>query len=270
MGKEDYKASRPGKMRKPISESILLTFSPPIAEIKIKGKQGLNILDRKLLQSLRSAIDRLNKEQEIKIAILFSGSKKGFAAGANMHELKNLDTKEAIQFSKMGQDLFCAMEEMAIVFVGVVDGYCIGGGFDLALACDLLIFSQKASFQHPGTSRGFITGFGGNFRLAEALGRQKSIQILISGNRLSAEKIANNGLSIFLNRQKSIEKQSRDRIDFSIDALSYARKIAKKLSVLNFHQIDLVKKLIRTPASISFKNKAFMESSLSILYSLRS
>lgn len=256
-------------MKKVRLASLSLALSPPLSEIEIKGKHGLNILDRKLLQSLNHALERVRKEEGIKVALLFSGSEKGFAAGADMHELKELDTKEAVLFSKMGQDLFWTMEETPVFFIGVIDGYCIGGGFDLALACDLLICSEGASFQHPGASRGFITGFGGNFRLAESLGREKSAQVLISGKQISAEEMVEYGLPLLLHH-KSSNIHTRDRVDQKSGALSHARQVAKRLSMLHYHQIQLIKKIIKLPASIPFRNKAFIESSLSLLYSFKS
>ncbi len=255
-------------MRNSSSDLISLTLSPPIAEIEIKGKSGLNILNRRLLQSLKGIVESLKKEDALKVAIIHSGSEKGFAAGADMHELKALDEKEAIIFSRLGQNIFYAMEELPILFIGVVDGYCIGGGFDLALACDLLLLSKNASFQHPGTSRGFITGFGGNFRLAKILGRQKSLQVLITGKRMDGEEMVEHGFSFSHPSLKSSPVHAQKRKEANKHSLLLARQAARRLSDLHSYQIQMVKKIIQMPPSIPFRTRALVETSLSRLFSL--
>jgi enoyl-CoA hydratase/carnithine racemase len=254
-------------MRISSSDLISLTLSPPVAEIELKGKHGLNILNRSLLQSLKRIVERLRKEKTIKVTIIHSESGKGFAAGADMRELKRLDEKKAIIFSQLGQNIFATMEEMTIFFIGVIDGYCIGGGFDLALACDLLLHSEKASFQHPGTSRGFITGFGGNFRLSDMLGRQNSLQFLITGKRINGKEMAEHAFSSpFI---ENFPGDAKKNATVTNRPFLQARQLAKRLSALHPNQIEMIKKIIRLPISTPFRKRAFIETSLSHLFSLQ-
>ncbi len=255
-------------MRSSSSDLISLTLTPPLAEIAFKENRGLNILDRDLLCSLKSFVEHLRKEEAIKVTIIHSKSEKGFVAGADMRELKELDEKKAVIFSRLGQNIFSTMEELPILFLGVIDGYCIGGGFDLALACDLLLLSERAFFQHPGTSLGFITGFGGNFRLAVTCGRQKSLQTLITGRKVDGKKMADHVFSLFSFSTESSFRDEDMHHSQKSSPLHQARLIAKRFFSLHSYQIGIIKKVLQLPSSMPLKKRVILENSLSHLFFL--
>ena len=247
---------------------IDLKISAPIAEFEIKSSNGINILHTGLLNSFRNAVEKLKDNGHIKAAIVRSGSAGGFAAGADMQELRALDCEQSIVFSSLGQSVFSLIKDIPTLFIAVVDGYCIGGGFDLALACDIIVSSQKAYFQHPGTSRGFITGFGGNFRFSHSAGSRESIRSLILGDRITSGEADTIGLSIRNSESDPDTKKNLEKELIGKDALNSALKIAEELSSLNVQQISLIKSTIRSSRRISLSDRICLESRLSFLYSL--
>ncbi len=238
------------------SKQIELQILPPFAEIIIKSHAGINILHTGLLRSFNEILQRLKENGNVKAALLSSGSGNGFAAGADMLELKDLSCETSAEFSSLGQMIFAGMSTMPVIFIAVVEGYCIGGGFDMILACDIVITSERSYFQHPGVMRGFITGFGGNNRFRCAAGARKSATALMRGEKIDAARSRRYGVSM-------------TNAEFS-SAKIFARSVAEEISLLSYEQIELIKRSIRSSKGIASPQKLLSESRSSFLLSLRS
>src|SRR6266404_5508271 len=129
-----------------------------------------NPLSSSILHELTNAVSSLTAREDLK-AIVFTGAEDVFASGADIRELAQLDQRDALEFSRFGQKLFQTIADARQVTIAAINGYCMGGALDLALACDIRIASPQAVFQHPGARLGIITGWGGTQRLPQVIGK---------------------------------------------------------------------------------------------------
>lgn len=117
-----------------------------------------------------------------------------FASGADIRELAQLDPAAALEFSKLGQDLFQTIADARQITIAAINGYCMGGGLDLALACDFRVASKAAVFAHPGARLGIITGWGGTQRLPRIIGRARALEFFALARSFTSEEALEIGL----------------------------------------------------------------------------
>ncbi len=156
--------------------------------IEFDNPSGYPRLTRAVLEELERQLEQLDKMAGLRAAIL-TGGNKCFAAGADLAEVGALHAAEALRFSALGQSLMRRIEQSAKPVLAAIRGYCLGGGFDLALACHLRIAATDAVFGHPGATLGIITGWGGTARLPRVLGlggRARTMEMLVSGRTITA------------------------------------------------------------------------------------
>jgi enoyl-CoA hydratase len=120
--------------------------------------------------------------------VVLKGSDAAFAAGADLEEVSALDAVEAFRFSQLGQKLMNIIENSRKPVVAAIRGYCLGGGFDLAMACHLRFAAPDAVFGHPGGSLGLVTGWGGTARLPRIVGRARAMELLTTGRTITADE----------------------------------------------------------------------------------
>jgi enoyl-CoA hydratase/carnithine racemase len=155
-----------------------------------------NVLSRAVIRSLQSAMDGLGEEAErgrIK-ALIIAGNDKFFSAGADLKEIAQLSGPEAFEFSRMGQRLTQVIDVFPVPVIAAICGYCMGGGMDLALACDYRIAAPDAVFGHRGASLGVITGWGGTQRLPRLIGRSRALQMFLLAGMVKAKEALRIGL----------------------------------------------------------------------------
>ena len=156
-----------------------------VALLQFESPSGYPRLERALIEQLLAQLDSL--EQTARLAgIVVTGTSQAFAVGANLAEVSALSPVEALRFSELGQALMQRIERYPKPVIAAIRGYCLGGGFDLALACHVRIAAENAAFGHPGGSLGIITGWGGTQRLPRIAGRARSLEILTTGRTLTA------------------------------------------------------------------------------------
>jgi enoyl-CoA hydratase len=126
--------------------------------------------------------------------IILTGSDDVFLSGANIRELTKLDIQTARMFSKKGQALTRSIAESKATTIAAINGYCMGGGLDFALACDIRIASSSAVFAHPGARLGIITGWGGTQRLPRLIGKTKALELFSTARRFSSAEALKAGL----------------------------------------------------------------------------
>ena len=169
------------------SNAILTKISSTSATVILNRPQQRNSLSYETLVNLAATVSHLTVQRDLR-SIIFTGCGESFAAGADISELSLLSPDQARRFSKLGQDLFDQIAAAQQVTIAAINGYCLGGGLDLALSCRVRIASSKAVFGHPGGRLGIITGWGGTQRLPRIINRSIAIEMLVSGRKLNSEQ----------------------------------------------------------------------------------
>jgi enoyl-CoA hydratase len=169
---------------------VLLEEDGPVAIIRLNRPAERNPLSVSTLERLAGLFSSLVTRDRIS-AVIFTGSGDVFASGADIRELSALTPESARGFAARGQDLFQAIASARTLTVAAVNGFCMGGGLDLALACSLRVAAPGAVFAHPGARLGIITGWGGTQRLPRLVGDALACEMFLTGRRLSgAEALA--------------------------------------------------------------------------------
>jgi len=153
-----------------------------------------NVLSLDALAELRVIVEAVERRADIAAVILAGAEGRGFIAGADLREVHGLTPREALAFSRYGQELFRRIESARSLFIAAIDGYCMGGGLDLALACDLRYATARSVFAHPGARLGLLTGWGGTARLPRAIGRAEALRLFLTAERVSAAEALRLGL----------------------------------------------------------------------------
>ncbi|MDR0365895.1 MAG: enoyl-CoA hydratase/isomerase family protein, partial [Bifidobacteriaceae bacterium] len=157
-----------------------------VATLIINRPEALNALNADLLAALGAALDRA-EASECRCLVL-TGAGRAFVAGADLPAMAELTPAEAREFSEQGNALFLRLQRSPVPSIAAVNGYALGGGLELALACDLRIASVKAKFALPEVSLGVIPGFGGTQRLARLVGPGFAAEMLLTGSQVDAAK----------------------------------------------------------------------------------
>ncbi len=145
------------------------------------------------MAELADLLAQLRRQEDLCVLIVTSTGGV-FSAGADLNEVAALDSTTAYEFSRRGQALLAALGQAAPVTMAAIDGYCLGGGLDIALSCDLRYATPRSSFQHPGAKRGIITGWGGTQLLPRLIGADEARRLLITGERIDAQEALRIGL----------------------------------------------------------------------------
>ena len=162
-----------------------------IAVVLLNRPEALNALSDELMDELVSALEELDRDGAVR-AIVLGGSERAFAAGADIGELAEVSAIELYYQRRI--ERWDAIRGLWTPLVAAVSGYCLGGGCELAMACDLIVASESAEFGQPETGLGIIPGAGGTQRLSRAVGKALAMDVILSGRRLSAREAHAAGL----------------------------------------------------------------------------
>lgn len=162
----------------------------------INRPESLNALNTALLNEVADAVRQISEMNfdDAKALIITGSGEKAFVAGADIKEMTDLNSDQALQFAKRGQSIFHELNLLKIPVVAAVNGFALGGGLEFALACDFIIASENAKFGLPEVSLGLIPGFGGTVRLTRAVGIRKAREMIFSGEMLTAAQAFELGL----------------------------------------------------------------------------
>jgi enoyl-CoA hydratase len=184
-------------MNEPDPPAIVSEVSGSIAIVRFNRPSERNPLSNKVLDNLDQVVRQLSTDERIS-AIIFTGSADVFLSGANIRELATLDQTTAREFSLKGQRLMQHIADLIQTTIAAINGYCMGGGLDLALACDIRIASSTAVFAHPGARLGIITGWGGTQRLPRLIGKTRAIELFGTARVIQATEAQAIGLVQYL------------------------------------------------------------------------
>jgi len=183
-----------------------------VAELTIERAEHLNALDRATLLELRSAVADLARAPA-RVVLVASAGERVFVAGADIAAMAQMSVEEARSFSQLGHETFDALEALPSLVVAVVQGAALGGGCELALACDLVIAGEKARFGQPETNLGLIPGFGGCARLLRRVGVGLTRDLVYSGRLISADEALRVGLAQRVVPQGELRASARQWAD---------------------------------------------------------
>jgi enoyl-CoA hydratase/carnithine racemase len=158
------------------------------AVIRLAGDDETNRLTRARLSDLTNAVNATHGP------LILTGNHRFFSAGADLNEIAALTGSSAYEFAQLGQRLMHAIAEYPALTIAAISGYCMGGGLDLALACDLRICAPNAIFGHRGAALGIMTGWGGTQRLPRLIGRARALQMFLTAEKLHAQDALHIGL----------------------------------------------------------------------------
>ncbi|MBK7993781.1 MAG: enoyl-CoA hydratase/isomerase family protein [Blastocatellia bacterium] len=202
-----------------------------------------NTLSIETLKELTKTFKQLS-QNNIATLIVLRGLGEAFAAGANIKELLALTPHIAVDFSLLGGNLFRTICNAPQLVIAAIDGYCMGGGLDLALSCDLRYASKQAIFAHPGANIGIITGFGGTYRLPKLIGMQKATELFATADRINALQALDCGLiQDFADNSTAYElalEKALDIVQLGKDHISKVKKLTRLASDLKEPQANLL------------------------------
>jgi enoyl-CoA hydratase len=148
----------------------------------------LNALDSEHLRELRSTLTRLAEDENARVIVLTGDGDQAFIAGADVRELRAISLNDVREFARLGHDCARLLETMPKPTIAAIMGYCLGGGFEMALACDLRFASSTAVFGQPEVNLGLIPGWGGTQRLARLAGLGIAKELVLSGRSMTADE----------------------------------------------------------------------------------
>ena len=175
-------------------ETLLYEVDDGIAVITINRPDKLNALNALVIHELSHAFHQARSDGAVRGVVLTGAGAKSFVAGADIKQFPDLDALEGHRFALRGQAVFNRIEEMPKPVVAAVNGYALGGGCELALACHLRVASENASFGQPEVTLGIIPGYGGTQRLPRLIGRGLATELILTAERISAQRAYEIGL----------------------------------------------------------------------------
>lgn len=174
--------------------NLLLEKKNGIAVLSINRPEALNALNSITLTELSTVLDELGQDSNVRVIILTGSGNKAFVAGADISQLKDSGLNEAYQISRLGQTIFQKIESLPQPVIAAINGFALGGGTELALACDLRLASKNARFGQPEVTLGFIAGFGGTQKLPRLIGTGRACELLYTGRIIDADEAQRIGL----------------------------------------------------------------------------
>jgi enoyl-CoA hydratase len=171
--------------------TVLIEREEPIAVVRLNRPEQRNALSNRLMNELVGALENLDEDETIRCIVL-TGDERAFAAGADIKELSDATNFELYFGGRI--DKWDAIRKIRTPIVAAVSGYCLGGGCELAMACDLIIASETAQFGQPETNLGVLPGAGGTQRLTRAIGKSKAMDVILTGRFLDAREAEQAGL----------------------------------------------------------------------------
>ncbi|MGD0885687.1 MAG: enoyl-CoA hydratase-related protein [Thermodesulfovibrionales bacterium] len=208
-------------------EDITIEKKRAVGVITFNKAQVLNVMDTKMLLELGESISQMEKDETIRAVIMTGGN--NFCAGADIRELKAKDPEKAEVFSRLGHTICNQLEHIGKPVIAAVGGYALGGGCEIALACDMRIAGENAKFGQPEITLGLIPGFGATRRLPELVGMAKAKEMILTGRMINAKEAESIGLVNRVVRDEELMEKAAE-IALAITQKSpFAIKTAKRL-----------------------------------------
>jgi enoyl-CoA hydratase len=205
--------------------SVAIERDDPVAVVRLNRPAQLNALSSELMRELVGALENLESDEAIHCIVL-AGDERAFAAGADISELRDTATMDLYFGARL--DLWDAIRSVRTPLVAAVSGYCLGGGCELAMSCDLIVASETAQFGQPETGLGVMPGAGGTQLLARSIGKAKTMDVVLAGRFLDAHEAERAGLvARVVAREAWLEESKRVAREIAAKA-PLAQRLAKE------------------------------------------
>lgn len=206
---------------------LLLEKDAAIATITLNKPKALNALTLEMFTELERLLDELETDAEVRVIILTGAGDKAFVAGGDISHLASLDADGARQFALLAQHVIDRIETFPKPVIAAINGYCLGGGNELAMGCDLRIAADSAKFGQPEVKLGIIPGFAGTQRLSRLIGKGRAKEMIFTGEMIDADQACRIGLvnrvvakDCLMEEAKSLARQM---CDMSASAISLSK-----------------------------------------------
>ena len=191
-------------------ETLLFKIENGTAIITVNRPEKLNALNKNVFTDLDDAVSEVLNNDEIKTALITGAGPKAFVAGADISEFGGLNLAEAMALSKRGHDIFLKIENSPKPIVAAVNGFALGGGCELAMACHFRVCSDNAKFGQPEVSLGLIPGYGGTQRLTQLVGKGKSMELHMTGSLIDATEALRLGLVNYVTTPENLIAKTKE------------------------------------------------------------
>ncbi|WP_137597596.1 enoyl-CoA hydratase-related protein [Paucilactobacillus kaifaensis] len=168
--------------------NLLFEVTDGIGTLTINRPKSLNALNSETLTEIGEALAEIKNNSDVKVLIITGSGEKAFVAGADISQMVSMNSLEAAALSELAHNSFKTIESLSQITIAAVNGYCLGGGFELANSCDIRVASSKAKFGQPEVGLGIVPGFGGTQRLTRLVGRGKAKEIIATGTQITAQE----------------------------------------------------------------------------------
>lgn len=175
-------------------QNLILNKEGFIATVTVNREKALNALNVDVLKEIRDCFSSLSKDAEVRVVIVTGAGEKAFVAGADIASMSQMTPADAIEFGKLGHWAMDAVDQCAKPVIAAVNGFCLGGGMELALSCDFIYASEKAKLGLPEVNLGLFPGWGGTQRLARLVGKGRAKEMIFSAKIISAQEALEAGI----------------------------------------------------------------------------
>jgi enoyl-CoA hydratase len=191
-------------------QNLLIEIKNKIAVVKINQPDKLNALNAITMNELKNVFTELDKDESVYVVILTGSGEKAFVAGADISELNKLNTISGKEFSERGQEVFDIIENLSKPVIAAVNGFALGGGCEIALACHIRLASANAKFGQPEVNLGIIPGYGGTQRLTRLINSGRATEYILTGDMIDADEAYRLGLVNHVYSQNELMDKARE------------------------------------------------------------
>ncbi|MDQ6902975.1 MAG: enoyl-CoA hydratase-related protein [Bacteroidota bacterium] len=215
-------------------DSLLTSNEDGIFTITINRPDKLNALNKKVFDDLEKVVKEVYSDSAIKAAIITGQGAKAFVAGADIAEFMEVKDEDGAKMAKRGQDIFFKIENCPKPVIAAVNGFALGGGCELAMACHFRLASDNAKFAQPEVNLGLIPGYGGTQRLTMLVGKGKAMELMMTGAMIDAAEAKNLGLVNYVTSPEELLEKTKEIIKIILKKSPLA--VSKVIAAVNAYQ----------------------------------
>lgn len=211
--------------------TLLTSLENGIFTVTINRPDKLNALNKEVFNDLEALLNEIESNKEIKAVILTGTGQKSFVAGADISEFLGLSASDGMNLARRGQQVFFAIENCSKPIIAAVNGFALGGGCELAMACHFRIASDNAKFGQPEVNLGLIPGYGGTQRLTQLIGKGRALELLMTADMIDAQTALHYGLVNHVVPQEELLNKTKSIVERIISKAPLA--ISKCITAVN-------------------------------------